>query len=154
MNRTQTGTTTEVSNRRRSQRVPLSVPVVARFHLLHRECVIDGETHIVNAHGGSVLLSVAPMGAGDIIILTNPHTHQSESCRVIRVEVVTIHPELSQPDPKATLPQPNSEQVRPPRAQTQSLQIFEVFFAFDRACPQFWPVPIPPTDWIEPSPDL
>ena len=79
---------TAVSNRRRSQRVFLKVRVVARFHLLEREWVVDGETRVVNAHGGTVQLSVAPMAPGDIVKLTNPDTDQSETCRVIRIDAL------------------------------------------------------------------
>ena len=61
-------TTTAVSNRRRSQRVFLNIRVVARFHLLQREWIVEGETRVVNAHGGTVQLSVAPMAAGVIIV--------------------------------------------------------------------------------------
>jgi hypothetical protein len=82
---------TAVGNRRRSQRVFLRVRVVARFHLLEREWIVDAETRVVNAHGGTIQLSVAPMAAGDIIKLTNPDTDQVESCRVIRIEALPNH---------------------------------------------------------------
>ncbi len=81
--------TTAVSNRRRSQRVFLNVRVVARFRLLQREWILEGETRVVNAHGGTIQLSVAPMAAGDILTLTNLDTDHSESCRVIRIEALT-----------------------------------------------------------------
>jgi hypothetical protein len=82
-------TNTAVTNRRRSQRVFLSVRIVARFHLLHREWIVEGETRVVNAHGGTIQLSVSPMAPGDIITLTNPDTGLSESCRVIRIEALS-----------------------------------------------------------------
>jgi hypothetical protein len=81
--------TTAVSNRRRSQRVFLNVRLVARFRLLQREWILEGETRVVNAHGGTIQLSVAPMAAGDILTLTNLDTDHSESCRVIRIEALT-----------------------------------------------------------------
>jgi hypothetical protein len=81
-------TNTAVSNRRRSQRVFLNVRVVARFRLLEREWVVDGETGVVNAHGGTVQLSVAPMAPGDVLTLTNPDTDQAETCRVVRIEAL------------------------------------------------------------------
>ena len=118
MSKSANATNTAVSNRRRSQRVFLKVRVVARFRLLEREWVVDGETVVVNAHGGTVRLSVAPMAAGDIVTLTNPDTDQSESCRVVRIESLTE-------------------------------QGFELSFAFDRPSPTFWPIALPPTDWIE-----
>jgi hypothetical protein len=77
---------TAVTNRRRSQRVFLQVRVVARFRLLQREWIVEGETRVVNAHGGTIEISVAPMAPGDIISLTNPDTDHSESCRVTRIE--------------------------------------------------------------------
>jgi hypothetical protein len=79
---------TAVSNRRRSQRVFLKVRVVARFRLLEHEWIVDGDTVVVNAHGGTLRLAVAPMAAGDAITLTNPATDQAESCRVVRVEAM------------------------------------------------------------------
>jgi hypothetical protein len=88
MNEPENLTDTAVSNRRRSQRVFLKVRVVARFRLLEREWVVDAETRVVNAHGGTIQLSVAPMAAGDIIKLTNPETDQVESCRVVRIEAL------------------------------------------------------------------
>ena len=110
--------TTAVTNRRRSQRVFLKLRVIARFHLLEREWIVDAETHIVNAHGGTIQLSIAPMAPGDIITLTNPETDHSESCRVVRIESLTD-------------------------------QGFELSFTFDRPSPHFWPIALPPTDWLE-----
>jgi hypothetical protein len=111
-------TNTAVTNRRRSQRVFLNVRVVARFRLLQREWIVEGESLVVNAHGGTIQLSVAPMAAGDILTLTNLDTDRSESCRVIRIEALLD-------------------------------QGFEVSIAFDRPSSKFWPVPFPPTDWLE-----
>lgn len=82
-------TRTAVSNRRRSQRVFLTVRVVARFRLLSREWIVEGESSVVNAHGGTIQLSVAPMAAGDILTLTNSETEHSESCRVVRIEALS-----------------------------------------------------------------
>jgi PilZ domain-containing protein len=82
-------TNTAVTNRRRSQRVFLNVRVVARFRLLQREWIVEGESRVVNAHGGTIQLSVAPMAPGDIITLTNSDTDHSETCRVIRIEALS-----------------------------------------------------------------
>jgi hypothetical protein len=82
-------TNTAVTNRRRSQRVFFNVRVVARFHLLDREWIVEGESCVVNAHGGTIQLSVAPMAAGDIITLTNHDTTRSETCRVVRIEALS-----------------------------------------------------------------
>jgi hypothetical protein len=115
-----------VSNRRRSQRVFFKVRVVARFRLLEREWSVDADTIIVNAHGGTIRLSVAPMAAGDIFTLANPATDQVETCRVIRIEAT-----------------PNGSSDAP------SGRHFEVAFAFDRPSPHFWGVSFPPADWFE-----
>ncbi|HUE42216.1 MAG TPA: PilZ domain-containing protein [Candidatus Sulfotelmatobacter sp.] len=116
-------TNTTVSNRRRSQRVFLKVRVVARFRLLEREWIVDGDTVVVNAHGGTVYLSVAPLAPGDIITLTNPGTDQAETCRVVRIDALS--------------------------SQSSGDRGFEVAFAFDRPSPHFWAIAFPPTDWIE-----
>ncbi|HEX4381086.1 MAG TPA: PilZ domain-containing protein [Candidatus Acidoferrum sp.] len=121
MNDTAIAINTAVSTRRRSQRVFLKVRVVARFHLLDHEWVVDGDTVVVNAHGGTVRLSVAPLVPGDIITLTNPATDQSERCRVVRIELSNADPDRS----------------------------FEIAFAFHRPSPHFWAVAFPPTDWFE-----
>src|ERR1700722_6451896 len=120
-------TNTAVTNRRRSQRVFLNIRVVARFHLLQREWIVEGESLVVNAHGGTIQLSVAPMAAGDILTLTNLDTDHSESCRVIRIEALTAGAS-------------NGE---------KSAGAFEVSIAFARPPPNFWSVPFPPTDWLE-----
>ena len=90
MNDDTTGVTnTAVTNRRRSQRVFLNIRVVARFRLLQRDWIVEAESRVVNAHGGTLQLSVAPMAAGDILTLTNPDTGHAESCRVIRIEALS-----------------------------------------------------------------
>jgi hypothetical protein len=82
-------TSTAVSNRRRSQRIFLKTRVVARFRLLSREWIVEGESSVVNAHGGTIQLSVAPMAPGDILTLTNSETQHSETCRVVRIEALS-----------------------------------------------------------------
>jgi hypothetical protein len=148
-------TNTAVSNRRRSQRVFLKVRVVARFRLLEREWIVDGDTIVVNAHGGTVYLSVAPMAPGDIITLTNPATDQSETCRVVRIDSAprrTAETKSSEPTSTrlvAAMPSKSVEAM--PYRSSDSLHSpgFEVAFAFDRPSPHFWAVAFPPTDWIE-----
>jgi hypothetical protein len=139
MNEPQNSTNIAVSNRRRSQRVYLKVRVVARFLLLEREWVAQGDTIVVNAHGGTVRLPVAPMSAGDIVTLTNPATDQAETCRVVRIEAVSPWSRSS----KA------STDEAPPTGNEPSESGFVVAFAFDRPAPNFWGVAFPPTDWIE-----
>lgn len=157
-------TNTAVSNRRRSQRVFLKVRVVARFRLLEREWIVDGDTIVVNAHGGTVYLSVAPMAPGDIITLTNPATDQSETCRVVRIDSAprrTAETKSSEPTSTrlvAAMSSSNSVEAMPsksagamPYRSSDPLHSpgFEVAFAFDRPSPHFWAVAFPPTDWIE-----
>lgn len=165
---------TAVGNRRRSQRVFLKIRVVARFHVLEREWIVDGDTVVVNAHGGTIRLAVAPMATGDRITLTNPATDQSQPCRVVRVEPMpsdlveatssrSIEPTSSRSAEvmQSRLVQAmqhriarsrSSRLVHPaPRRQSAARprQGFEVAFAFDRPSPDFWAVAFPPTDWIE-----
>jgi hypothetical protein len=150
MNDKSNSTSTAVSNRRRSQRVYLQIRVLARFFLLHREWTTEGDTIVVNAHGGIVQLPVAPLGAGDIITLTNPATGQVETCRVVRVEAVL--------SPGST---PSSGAMNAGLSATHANKApgdnvpagFVVAFAFDRPSPDFWAVDFPPTDWIEPLVD-
>jgi hypothetical protein len=87
--KTASTTSTAVSNRRRSQRIFLKTRVVARFRLLSREWIVEGESSVVNAHGGTIQLSVAPMAPGDILTLTNSETQHSETCRVVRIEALS-----------------------------------------------------------------
>jgi hypothetical protein len=135
-------TDTAVSNRRRSQRVFLKIRVVARFRLLEREWIVDGDTIVVNAHGGTIYISVAPMAPGDIITLTNPATDQSETCRIVRIDSMPAR--ILDPTPTR-----NSVSIPSRPSHLHSDHGFEVAFAFDRPSPTFWAVAFPPTDWIE-----
>ncbi|MBV9889047.1 MAG: hypothetical protein JO119_21090 [Acidobacteria bacterium] len=141
-------TSTAVSNCRRSQRVYLKVRVIARFLILEREWTSEGDTIVVNAHGGTVLLPVAPLGAGDIITLTNPVTGVVETCRVVRVEAVSSNSSRPNFDSMnsildATHAGDGTSGGNIPAAG------FVVAFAFDRPSPNFWSVDFPPTDWFE-----
>jgi hypothetical protein len=80
-------TNTAVSNRRRSRRVFLKIRVVVQFRQFDRDSTLDGETMVVNAHGGALQLPMAVM-PGQNITLTNPATDQVEACRVVRVETL------------------------------------------------------------------
>lgn len=137
-------TNTSVGNRRRSQRVFLKIRIVARFRLLEREWIVDGDTIVVNAHGGTVYLPVAPMFPGDIITFTNPATEHSETCRVLRIDSIPLRP-LDPAPTKNSLGAPLSKNS----VAMPSEHGFEVAFAFDRPSPNFWAVAFAPTDWIE-----
>jgi hypothetical protein len=146
MNDKSNSTSTAVSNRRRSQRVYLQARVVARFLLLHREWTTEGDTIVVNAHGGTVQLPVAPLGAGDIITLTNPATGQVETCRVVRVEAALSPGSTSSGGAMNLGLNATHTGNETPGNYTAG---FVVAFAFDRPSPNFWAVDFPPTDWIE-----
>ena len=74
------------SNRRRSERVMLQIPVTvmaetpARVHV--RE---DTQTLVVNAHGGLMKLK-AELHIGQPMLLLNPQTGAKEGCRVVRID--------------------------------------------------------------------
>ena len=72
--------------KRRSERVRLSVPVIVVTETREREQVQE-ETHtiVVNAHGGLFKLKMEVL-AGQPMILVNAKTNVEESCRVVRVE--------------------------------------------------------------------
>lgn len=74
------------SNRRRSERVMLQVPVVVKAKTRQGDCV-EEETHtmVVNAHGGLMRLKME-LQAGQPIVLVNARTKVEQSCRVVRVE--------------------------------------------------------------------
>jgi len=145
MNDRSNSTSTAVSNRRRSQRVHLKVRIIARFLLLEREWTAEGNTIVVNAHGGTVQLPVAPLGSGDIITLTNPVTNQSETCRVVRIEAVsTIRLTPVRAAVSGALGSPSTGDETP--AEHSPAPGFVVAFAFDRPSPDFWAVDFPPTD--------
>ena len=68
MNGKSNSTSTAVSNRRRSQRVYLKVRVIARFLILEREWTSEGDTIVVNAHGGTVQLLSLLWGLGTSLL--------------------------------------------------------------------------------------
>jgi hypothetical protein len=74
------------SNRRRSERVILQVPVAvqARAHN-GKETREQAHTSVVNAHGGLMKLKMT-LQAGQPITLINEKTKAQQGCRVVRVE--------------------------------------------------------------------
>ncbi len=72
--------------KRRSERVRLSVPVIVLAETREREQVQE-ETHtiVVNAHGGLFKLKMEVL-TGQPMILVNAKTKTEESCRVVRVD--------------------------------------------------------------------
>jgi hypothetical protein len=72
--------------KRRSERVNLSVPVMVMAETRDREPVQEEtRTITVNAHGGLFKLKMEVL-CGQAMILVNTMTNIEESCRVVRVE--------------------------------------------------------------------
>jgi len=75
-----------MSNRRRSQRVLLRIPVqvIARGR---DKAPVSEMTHtaVVNAHGGLIYLTLR-VNIGQMIILKNPETNEEQLCRVARAD--------------------------------------------------------------------
>jgi hypothetical protein len=75
-------------DKRRSERVKLSVPVVVMTQTAdHRQVQEVTATITVNAHGGLFKLKMEVL-AGQPMLLLNMNTNQEESCRVVRVELL------------------------------------------------------------------
>jgi hypothetical protein len=74
------------SNRRRSERVMLQVPITLMAETPQRVHIHE-ETHtlVVNAHGGLLKLK-AELLTGQPIVLLNPQTKMKEACRVVRID--------------------------------------------------------------------
>ena len=72
--------------KRRSERVKLSVPVIVMTETKDREHVREeARTITVNAHGGLFKLKMEVL-SGQPMILVNAKTNKEETCRVVRVE--------------------------------------------------------------------
>jgi hypothetical protein len=72
--------------KRRSERVKLSVPLIVAAETLDRKPVQEvTRTITVNAHGGLFKLKMELL-AGQPIVLTNMKTNLEQRCRVVRVE--------------------------------------------------------------------
>jgi hypothetical protein len=77
---------TNASNRRRSHRVMLRVPLFLRTELADgRKLRVHAFSLVVNAHGG-LLESALMVQANHQIALVNPKTGEEVWCRVIRAE--------------------------------------------------------------------
>lgn len=74
------------SNRRRSERVMLQVPVTVIAETPDRAQVQE-ETHtlVVNAHGGLMKLKL-DLQVGQPIVLVNPQTGVEQGCRIVRID--------------------------------------------------------------------
>ena len=79
----------DASNRRRSERVMLQVPVTVIAETPDRVPVQeDTHTLVVNAHGGLMKLKMDLL-TGQPIIIVNPQTGMEQSCRVVRIDEPT-----------------------------------------------------------------
>ena len=95
----------ETTNRRRSERVMLQMPVRVVAETPEREQVQeDAQTLVVNAHGGLMKLKMELL-QGQPMILVNPKNGMEQSCRVVRIEqpspdYFAVAFEFDRPSPK------------------------------------------------------
>jgi hypothetical protein len=77
---------TAVTNKRRSERVVLIVPIILSVLLPDgRTASEEAKSQVVNAHGG-LLKARLQLVAGQEILLTNPKTSATAKSRVVRSE--------------------------------------------------------------------
>jgi hypothetical protein len=77
---------TVTTNKRRSERVVLTVSVVLSVRTMDGRVKSEkAKTQVVNAHGG-LLISDLRVVAGQEFDLTNPKTAVTKRCRVVRAE--------------------------------------------------------------------
>ena len=75
-----------MSNRRRSQRVLLRIPIQVIGRDPDKKPVSElTHTAVVNAHGALIYLSLE-VTVGQVIILKNPETNEEQLCRVARAD--------------------------------------------------------------------
>jgi len=71
-----------MSNRRRSQRVLLRIPIQVMARGPDQVHVCEGtHTVVVSAHGGLIYLDL-PVTLGQVIVVKNPETGEEQACRV------------------------------------------------------------------------
>ena len=98
-------TTPNPSNRRRSERVLLQVPIIVRSQNRQGQTIEEeSRTEVVNAHGGLTKLKMELL-AGQPIVLINARSKMEQSCRVVRVEhgmgtISAVAFEFDQPAPQ------------------------------------------------------
>ena len=93
------------SNRRRSERVMLQIPVKVLAETADR-AQVEEDTHtlVVNAHGGLLRLK-AELLVGQPVVLVNPQSGMEQSCRVVRIDQAgsgsfAVAFEFDRPSPK------------------------------------------------------
>jgi hypothetical protein len=73
-----------MSNRRRSQRVLLRIPILVIAIGPDKQPISErAYTAVVNAHGGLIHLAMK-VRLGQALIVRNPETSEEQSCRVVR----------------------------------------------------------------------
>lgn len=76
----------EQTNRRRSERVVLRIPVrILAENEQHEQLHLQAETQVVNAHGGLLRLR-EHLHVGQSFLLSNTLNLQEMSCRVVRID--------------------------------------------------------------------
>jgi hypothetical protein len=111
------------SNRRRSQRVILSVAVLVRTDVDARKDAFEEATKtlLVNAHGALIVLA-HKVEKGQKLLITNSATRVEHACRV------------------AHLGAPSGDKT-------------QIGIEFTSPFPDFWRIAFPPEDWVMPDPE-
>jgi hypothetical protein len=111
------------SNRRRSQRVIVSVPVTVSSEGGNRDAAFqeEAQTLVVNAHGAMIALA-AKVARGQMLRVMNRSTQEDQTCKVVYLGPAT--------GGKA-----------------------QVGVDFMSKAPDFWRIAFPPEDWVVPAPD-
>jgi hypothetical protein len=111
------------SNRRRSQRVIVSVPVTVSNEGGKKEAAFEEETQtlVVNAHGAMIALA-AKVGKGQTVRVKNRATQEDQVCKVVYVGPA-------------------------------SGGKVQVGIDFTSSAPDFWRIAFPPEDWVVPDPE-
>lgn len=77
-----------MSNRRRSQRVLLRMPILIIAIGADKQPISEkGHNAVVNAHGGLIHLAMK-VRVGQALILRDPETSEEQSCRILRASEV------------------------------------------------------------------
>jgi hypothetical protein len=109
------------SNRRRSQRVVLTMPISIRSEGGSKNASFEEQTNtlVVNVHGALIALS-AKVVVGQMLRMTNVKTKQEQVCRVVSMS-----------------PAPGGKP--------------QVGVEFSNPSPDFWHISFPPEDWVQPE---
>jgi len=110
------------SNRRRSQRVIVNVPITVSSEGGNKDAAFQEETQtlVVNAHGAMIALA-AKVVKGQTLRLKNRTTQEDQTCKVVYLG---------------------------PLAAGKS----QVGVDFTAKAPDFWRISFPPEDWVLPDP--